>query len=165
MVEIRHVRRAAHLNFLPHEVSLAIWLIGRPETVEIVAREAGPTELDRLELRLGFEDPGQSCFIAIDRISSTRSKTARIVTRSGVVYAWRDGEVFLEGSEGAQSRIAIPNEETLLGELRAFLVSVATGQPALSDGRFGARVVEAVERVARLIEPIGNARRTAAVSE
>jgi len=134
-------------NLLSHEVALAIWLIGRPESSEIVETAAGPTELDRLRLTLGFADPDQAGLIEIDRISEGRTKTARVVTRSGAAYLWRDGELFAERPDRGPDRLDTNAEEALVREMRAFLASVETGAPARSDGRFGARVVEVVERI------------------
>jgi predicted dehydrogenase len=151
-------------NLLPHEVSLTMWLIGQPDTIEIEEHEAGPTELDRLRLRLGFEDPDQSSLIEIDRISASRTKTAQIATRSGAAYLWRDGELVEEPDRGDRAPTAVA-EETLAREMRAFLASVATGDAPRSDGRFGARVVEVVERIGRLLPPVDTGQLRAGVSE
>jgi predicted dehydrogenase len=151
-------------NLLPHEVSLAMWLIGQPESIEIEEREAGPTELDRLRLRLGFKDPDQSSLIEIDRISDSRTKTAQISTRSGAAYLWRDGELAEGPDRGDRASTAVA-EETLAREMRAFLASVATGDAPRSDGRFGARVVEVVERIGRLLPPVNAGQLQAGVSE
>jgi predicted dehydrogenase len=152
-------------NLLPHEVSLTMWLIGQPETIDIVELEAGPTELDRLRLRLGFEDPDQASLIEIDRISASRTKTAQIATRSGAAYMWRDGDLLDDRPDRGDRRPAAVAEETLAREMRAFLASVETGDAARSDGRFGARVVEVVERIGRLLPPIDKAQLRAGVSE
>jgi predicted dehydrogenase len=151
-------------NLLPHEVSLTMWLVGQPETIEIEEREAGPTELDRLRLRLGFKDPDQSSLIEIDRISASRTKTAQISTRSGAAYLWRDGELVEEPERGDRAPAPVA-EETLAREMRAFLTSVATGDAPRSDGRFGARVVEVVERIGRLLPPVDTGQLRAGVSE
>ncbi len=150
-------------NLLPHEVSLAMWLIGQPESIEIDEHEAGPTELDRLRVRLGFEDPDQSSIIEIDRTSAGRTKTARIATRSGAVYVWRDGELLVARQGRSDRRLTSAAEEALAREMRAFLASVETAEPARSDGRFGARVVEVVERIGRMLPPIESARMQAGV--
>jgi predicted dehydrogenase len=151
-------------NLLPHEVSLAMWLIGQPEDVEIVEQTAGPTELDRLRLRIGFGDPDQSCLIEIDRVSASRTKSAEVGTRSGAAYTWRDGELLVE-RPGGRNRLTDAAEEPLAREMRAFLASVATGNTPPSDGQFGARVVEFVERIGRLLVPFGNTQLRAGVSE
>jgi len=151
-------------NLLPHEVSLTMWLVGQPDTIEIEEHEAGPTELDRLRLRLGFEDPDQSSLIEIDRISASRTKTAQISTRSGAAHMWRDGELVEEPDRGDRASTAV-GEETLAREMRAFLASVATGDAPRSDGRFGARVVEVVERIGRLLPPVDAGQLRAGVSE
>ena len=80
-------------NLLPHEVSLTMWLIGQPESIEIIDHESGPTELDRLRVRLGYKEPDPSAVIEIDRISADRTHRAEIATRSGATYVWRDGEI------------------------------------------------------------------------
>jgi predicted dehydrogenase len=152
-------------NLLPHDVSLAMWLIGQPEAIEIVDQEAGPTELDRLRLRLRFDDPDPSAVIEINRISATRAHTAEISTRSGAAYAWRDGDLLAERPDGGEERLVAAGQEPLVREVEAFLKSVRTGEAARSDGRFGARVVEVVERIGRLLPPIENAPLRAGVQE
>jgi predicted dehydrogenase len=151
-------------NLLPHEVGLAMWLIGQPESIEIVEHAAGPTELDRLRLRIGFADPDQSSLIEIDRISASRTKTAQVSTRSGAAYLWRDGEL-AEGPDRGDRAPSAVAEESLVREMRAFLASVATGDAPRSDGRFGARVVEVVERIGRLLPPVDTGQLRAGVSE
>lgn len=152
-------------NLLPHEVSLAMWLIGQPESIEIVEHEAGPTEVDRLRVRLGFADPDQSSLIDIDRISESRTKTARIATRSGAAYVWRDGELLVERPGRDVHRLPAEGQEALAREMRAFLASVETGEAPRSDGRFGAGVVEVVERIGRLLPRTENAQQKAGVTE
>ena len=141
-------------NLLPHEISLTLWLVGRPERIDIVEREAGPTELDRLRLDLAFEGSDQAASIEIDRVHPTRTKTAHIATRSGAAYVWRDGELLAGQPDGTELRLVAATEESLVREMRAFLAAVATGTVPRSDGRFGARVVEMVERIGRLLPTI-----------
>lgn len=152
-------------NLLPHEVSLAMWLIGRPETIEIVEHEAGPTELDRLRLRLGYGEPDLSSVIDINRISASRTHTAEISTRSGAAYVWRDGDLLVEHPGGDEERLIAAGEEPLIREVEAFLESVRTGAAARTDGRFGARVVEVVERIGHLLPPIKSTPLRAGVPE
>jgi predicted dehydrogenase len=152
-------------NLLPHEVSLTMWLVGQPATIEIDRHEAGPTELDRLRVRLGFEDPDVSSVIDIDRVSETRTKSARITTRSGERYTWRDGDLLVDRPDGSQDLLAAAGEEALAREMRAFLACVESGEQPRSDGSFGARVVEVVERIERLVPRAGSAHMEAAVSE
>jgi predicted dehydrogenase len=152
-------------NLLPHHVSLTTWLIGPPDTIEIVDHEAGPTELDRLSLRLGYDDPDLSSIIEIDRISPSRAHTADVSTRSGAAYAWRDGDLLVGGPGSREERLVAAAEEPLVREVEAFLDGVRTGEAARSDGRFGARVVEVVERIGQLLPPIEKARLRAGVPE
>ncbi len=145
-------------NLLPHEVSLAMWLIGEPGAVEVIEQVAGPTELDRLHVRLDFVDRDSSSLIEIDRMTATRTKTARVDVRSGAAYLWRDGELFIERPDGGEDRLNGPGDETLAREMQAFLATVATGEATRSDGRFGAHVVEVVERIASQLAPMSGAR-------
>lgn len=152
-------------NLLPHEVSLTMWLVGQPATIEIDRHEAGPTELDRLRVHLGFEDPDVSSVIDIDRVSETRTKSARITTRSGARYTWRDGDLRVERRDGSADLLAAAGDEPIAREMQAFLASVESGERPRSDGPFGARVVEVVERIERLVPRAGTAHMKAAVSE
>jgi len=77
---------------------------------------------------------------------------------------WRDGELVEEPDRGDRASTAV-GEETLAREMRAFLASVATGDAPRSDGRFGARVVEVVERIGRLLPPVDAGQLRAGVSE
>jgi predicted dehydrogenase len=152
-------------NLLPHEVSLTMWLIGQPESIEIVDREAGPTELDRLRVRLGYKEPDPSAVIEIDRIGANRTHMAEIVTRSGATYVWRDGDLLVERPGRGEELLVTAGEEPLVREIGAFLRSVRTGEEARSDGRFGARVVEVVERIGHLLQPVNGAPLRAGVPE
>jgi predicted dehydrogenase len=152
-------------NLLPHEVSLTMWLIGQPESIEIVDHEAGPTELDRLRVRLGYSEPDPSAVIEIDRISADRTHRAEIATRSGASYVWRDGDLLGERPGRGQDQLVTAADEPLVREIDAFLRSVRTGEAARSDGRFGARVVEVVERIGQLLQPVNDAPLRAGVSE
>jgi UDP-2-acetamido-3-amino-2,3-dideoxy-glucuronate N-acetyltransferase len=138
-------------NLLPHEMSLAVALLGRPETIDVLDRASGQTELDRLRLGLNFTPPERACIIEIDRQSSTRKKTARVRTRAGVAYRWQDGDLSVQRVDGELVPLAITVEEPLVREMRAFIVSAQTGEPGRSDGRFGAQIVELIERVAILL--------------
>ncbi len=139
-------------NLLPHELGLAIWFMGEPDTIEVVGRSSGRTDLDRVRLRLGFAEPDRECSIEIDRLSSDRTKTATITTRSGAVYTWRDGALSLDRGTGTSTRIEVAPEEPLIREMRAFLDGGRPDSDCRSDGRFGARVAEQVERVEGLLQ-------------
>ncbi len=139
-------------NLLPHELGLALWFMAEPDTIEVVERSGGRTELDHLRLRLGFAEPDRECSIEIDRLSSDRSKTATIATRSGAIYTWRDGTLSLDRGTGTSTRIEVAPEEPLIREMRAFLDGGRPDSDGRSDGRFGARVAEQVERVEGLLQ-------------
>jgi len=146
-------------------VSTTMWLIGQPATIEIVDSEAGPTELDRLRVRFGYQEPDPSAVIEIDRISASRTHTVQIATGSGATYVWRDGDLLVERPGRGDERLVTAGEEPLVREVGSFLESVRTGEEARSDGRFGARVVDVVERIGQLLQPVNGPPLRAGVSE
>jgi predicted dehydrogenase len=116
-------------------------------------------------VRLGYKEPDPSAVIEIDRIGANRTHMAEIVTRSGATYVWRDGDLLVERPGRGEERLVTAGEEPLVREINAFLRSVRTGEEARSDGRFGARVVEVVERIGQLLQPVNGAPLRAGVPE
>ncbi|HET9521725.1 MAG TPA: Gfo/Idh/MocA family oxidoreductase [Candidatus Limnocylindrales bacterium] len=135
-------------NLLPHEVALASWLTGSTPSLSILDRAAGPTEVDRLRLRLDFGAVAPRGTIEIDRIHGSKTKRARVGLRSGAVLEWKDGELSRIEPSGEARLLVGRTEEALGREVAAFLAAVRTGRPDKSDGHFGAAVVEAIEPVA-----------------
>ncbi|HEU4920832.1 MAG TPA: Gfo/Idh/MocA family oxidoreductase [Candidatus Limnocylindrales bacterium] len=139
-------------NLLSHEVALAMWLVGRAPVLRIVERGSGQTATDRLVAELDFGAGGPAGRIEIDRAHREKVKTARIRTRSGQDYRWRDGSLERLPDRGAPERLVEHTEETLVREAAAFLEAVSSGRPSRSDGPFGAAVVDVIEPVAAALE-------------
>jgi predicted dehydrogenase len=140
-------------NLLPHEVALAMWLADATPSLTVLERASGPTPLDRLRIRLDFGARGPAGSIEIDRIhEDDKTKSARLETRSGVTYLWRDGDLYRIGADDREERLMEHSEEALVREVRAFLDGVETGRPTRSDGPFGASVVDVIEPIATWLQ-------------
>jgi predicted dehydrogenase len=139
-------------NLLPHEVALAIWLVGRPPSLSVVESRSGPTPVDRLLVDLDFSPGGPTGTIEIDRLHDEKVKTARVRLRSGEELRWRDGDLDRFRVDEMPERLISHSEESLVREAKAFLDAVATGRPSRSDGPFGATVVRVIEPIAASIE-------------
>lgn len=139
-------------NLLSHEVALATWLVGRAPVLRIVERRSGQTATDRLVVELDYGAGGPSGHIEIDRVHGEKVKTARIRTRSGEDYRWRDGSLERLRGGAAPEPLVQHVEETLAREAAAFLEAVSSGRPSRSDGPFAAAVVDVIEPVATALE-------------
>jgi predicted dehydrogenase len=139
-------------NLLPHEVSIAMWLVGVAPALTILEHAPGETALDRLRLGLAFRNAGRTGCIEIDRMHHETTKTVRAVTRSGADYLWREGNLFRLRKGSEPDLLSARSEETLVREVRAFFESIRTGQAPRTDGPFGASVVDVIAPVAAALE-------------
>jgi predicted dehydrogenase len=139
-------------NLLSHEVALAMWLVGRAPVLRIVERRSEQTPTDRLVVELDFGGEGPSGHIEIDRVHPEKVKTARVRTRSGRDYRWRDGGLERLRGGRAPERLVEHSEETLAREAAAFIEAVSSGRPSRSDGPFAVAVVDVIEPVATALE-------------
>ena len=143
-------------NLLPHEVSLATWLVGIAPSLRVTEQRSGTTPLDRLVAVLDFGPDGPEGTITIDREHGEKRKSAVIRTRSGDELRWQNGDLDRMRGERFVERLVEHSEEALAREGRAFLESVSTGTPARSDGTFGTAVVRVIEPIAA---PLGQDQR------
>ncbi len=99
------------------------------------------TPMDFLAARLDFPG-GRSAHVHVDRCSGERLKRVTVVTRSGDVLLWRDGDLQrLDAERREFSTVYERTEEPLVREVRAFLNPEADGEDVPSDGGFATRVV------------------------
>ena len=135
-------------NLLPHEVSLAAWLVGVAPSLRVTEHRSGETVVDRLVADLDFGADGPRGTITIDRLHGEKLKSAVVRTRSGDELRWQNGALDRMRGERVVERLVEPAEEALVREARAFLDAVAGGTEGRSDGDFGTAVVRVIEPVA-----------------
>ena len=76
-------------NLLPHEVSLAAWLVGVAPSLRVTEHRSGETVVDRLVADLDFGADGPRGTITIDRLHGEKLKSAVVRTRSGDELRWQ----------------------------------------------------------------------------
>jgi predicted dehydrogenase len=135
-------------NLLPHEVSLAAWLVGMVPSLRVIEQRPGETPLDRLVADLDFGPGGPDGTITIDRQHGAKMKSAVVRTRSGNEFRWQNGDLDRMRGDRPIERLVEHSEESLVREARAFLQAVSGGANDRSDGEFGAAIVRVIEPIA-----------------
>jgi predicted dehydrogenase len=149
-------------NLLPHEVSLAAWLVGVAPSLRVTEHRSGETPVDRLVAALDFGPDGPDGTITIDRQHAEKQKSAVVRTRSGDELRWQNGDLDRMRGDRVVERLVEHSEEALVREGQAFLDAVSGGTDARSDGNFGTAVVRVIEPIAiqldRAPRGVGSAR-------
>lgn len=119
-------------NLLPHDAAFALCLFGGvPERAGVLERGAGCSDLDHLRVEL--EWGAGRCVIDIDRCQPERSKSAWILTDSGLVLVWRGSKLYRYTDRKDFEEIYSSPEEPLRREVRAFFHHVEGKREGVSD--------------------------------
>jgi len=122
-------------NLLTHHLSLAYDLFGMPLSAQITHRESGETECDSIESSLSY--PECEFISRIDRLSDERSHIISATLENEDILEWNGTDLTRNGEP-----IFHTEEESLSLEIRAFLDAVSGGATPVTEGDFGARILE-----------------------
>lgn len=134
-------------NLASHDVAICLRVLGSdPEGTTVLERRGSLTANDFLAARLSFSG-GRSAYIAIDRCAPITQKVLTATTTSGAVLVWNDGTLSRLTKNGGLEEIFSSRVDPLQNEVETFVRSATTGDPTVSDGEFGLRVVSVLEKL------------------
>lgn len=122
-------------NLLTHHLAIARDLLGKPQSATVVRREGRVSSCDLIETRLAY--PTCECVSLIDRTSRSKEHYIKAETDEGVVI-WDGNRLHTDRGE-VTAETTIP---ALSLEIDGFLTAISSGQRAITQGDFGARVLE-----------------------
>jgi predicted dehydrogenase len=134
-------------NLVSHDTAICLRIMGDdPESTIALETRGGATRTDFLAARLVFSG-GRSAYIAIDRCAPVTQKVLTAVTASGAVLTW-NGKALARLNGGQElEEIFASDAQPLQIEVETFIHSVETGEPTISDGEFGLRVVNVLQQL------------------
>ena len=125
-------------NLLTHHLAIALDLLGLPQSGSVLYGPGVESACDQISASLVYE--GAQFSSEIDRASRSATHTLEVRCDDDSSFLW-DGVVLRQDGQ----TIFTDAHPPLPIELRAFLESITQGAPAVTQGVFGARVLEVHE--------------------
>jgi len=134
-------------NLASHDVAMAQRLFGQPHSVTVLDSFQWLGDRNAITVRGSFAD-GQMCRIDLNRLSPVKRKSVTVVTESDALWFW-SGERLWQFDEATEefTKEFESSREPLEIECRAFADAVLDGSDPETDGKFGRKVTETIERI------------------
>jgi UDP-2-acetamido-3-amino-2,3-dideoxy-glucuronate N-acetyltransferase len=128
-------------NLLVHELSMAITLLGAPQSVRKTFFHSAISACDMVSLEAEFAG-GSTCSFDINRISDKKEKLVQLFTDKNT-YLWRDDELFKLDGENGYISFYKSQTQPLTKEIKSVVESISQNKPI--DNSLSLSITEIIE--------------------